>query len=221
MASAGEESLRGLSRGVRQDLDAGKAPSEVVDGLTEAGWDKTFLEWYVLLVAAGSDELTLQAGFAAYPRGSMGQFKESAEDIAIVVRSFQRSSLALLAWLLGIATFIGLGFVIDLGDGWVLYAVQLICQSVGIVMAVRACLAASRPLGWNRTAIVVFIVLLWLVPCSAFLFLVSSSSRLQEYLKKAGVKVGLLGPDPDSVRKAIQARTAETVPTFGADYMQR
>lgn len=221
MASAGEESLRGLSQGVRRDLDAGKAPNEVIDGLAEAGWDKAFLEWYVLQVAAGSDELTLQAGFAAYPRGSMGQFKESAEDITLVVKAFQRSNLALGIWLLGIAIFLGLGFVVDFDNGAAVYALQIICQSAAIVMAVQACLSASRPLRWNRTAVVIFAVIICLIPCGAFLFLVSSSSRLQEYLRKAGIKVGLFGPNPDSVRKAILARTNAAIPTIGPDYVQR
>ncbi|HVT13948.1 MAG TPA: hypothetical protein VHE55_16920 [Fimbriimonadaceae bacterium] len=221
VASAGEESLRGLSQRVRKDLDAGKTPNEVIDGLAEAGWDKAFLEWYVFQVAAASEELILQAGFAAYPRGSTRQFKESADDILAVVEAYRRTNRAFLVWLVGIVAWLTLSQFTTWHSVLAAYVLQLLCQLAAVAITIGAWWQVTRPMRWGRTVVVVFAIALTLVPCGGFLFLASCSSRFHDYLRKAGVRIGFLGPDPDSVRKAILARTNVAIPTIGPDYMQR
>ncbi|HTQ08474.1 MAG TPA: hypothetical protein VMI31_00235 [Fimbriimonadaceae bacterium] len=156
--------------------------------------------------------------YAAYPRGVQAPLIGTSDEIRAVAEGFGKVSLATLVWLLGIvASFFAIATIPGM-SGPAGLAALYVFQLPSVVMAVRAMNQARPAHRWGDASVVVAAVLLWLVPFGAMLFLASVSGRCSEYLKKAGVRIGVTGIDKATLKAAIELRRQPSLPSYGPEF---
>jgi len=79
-------------------------------------------------------------------------------------------------------------------------------------------LRARPALRAGDAPVIIGAILLGIVPFGSMLFLASAASRCTEYLKKAGVRIGLSGAERESLEEAIRLRSERPLPTYGPEF---
>jgi len=208
VSSSNPDALAGLSSFTRSALDNGEAGERIVGKMAEVGWERSFAAWYVDQAAMSSDAVQLLLPFVAYPREKFkGVYAESAEDLVMVTHGYRLLNWSAVSWVGGLTFFFLLPALTAeafnyLSPLFFLYGSQIVC----LVLAIVAAAKCSKQLGMSKSGVIVIGIVVALIPCGILMLLASLSARLNAYMKKAGVKVGLMGPNPDSLRAAINER---------------
>jgi len=215
-SAASPEGLGRMATIVRAALDRDEDKESIVDGLTASGWDLSFAKWYVEQAALSSDKLHMEVVFAAYPRGSTNcKLRESQKDLETIAGAYRILNCSGLCFAASLCVLLSMPFA-SARDFPMMAAVALFYATyvAAIVIAIVARAKAASPLGLNRAGTIAFGIVVGLIPCGSLLLLASLSGLLNNYMKRAGVKVGLLGPNADSLRAAMILRSSAPAGQF-------
>jgi hypothetical protein len=143
--------------------------------------------------------------YAAYPRlQQSGPPKFTAEELKALAGAYRGLSIAATLWLVSHMLVLGIAPFTPAAGFLLVVASLIFGVTFGYVLSNH-----GRAFGLSSFLGLVFGVFLGSLPFVNILILAMFANRLQEKIKSAGVKLGLMGPDRTSLALAIhQADTS-------------